>query len=132
MQFGEWILVEAERRGWSLNQLAKKAGTSSGGLSMIVNGLRKPGPDVCLRIARALGVNPVEVFQLAGLLPPEPDVSPVMRQAIYLFTRLSDEMQEAILAQMEGLVEWEARGAPKMADAVRATAPGYIVGRREE
>lgn len=104
MSFQEWLLAELRERGWSLSELARRADVGVSSLSMIVNELRGPGPDVLLGIARALRLPPETVFRRAGLLPDEPDELPMSRQrADYLFSHLTDDEQTAVLALMESL-----------------------------
>lgn len=71
----EWIKKELKARGWSQNELARRAGLSSGAVSNVMTQLRQPGPDFCTGIARAFRLSPEEVFRRAGLLPPKPENS---------------------------------------------------------
>lgn len=133
MQFGDWILGEAGERGWSLNELARRADVSSGGLSMVVNGLRRAGPELCRGIARAFGVSPVGVFQGAGILPPDPDMTPTMREAIHLFAQLPVAVQDIMLTQMRALVQVRGREypVPISGEGWATTTSGVIHDRQE-
>lgn len=122
MQLGEWILIQAEERGWSLNELAAKAGTSSGGLSMIVNGLRNPGPDVCRRLARAFGVDPITVFEIASLLPPKPVETVILREIARLASQLPEALQLAKIIELRALVRMVKLGTFRIADRVTAVS----------
>lgn len=64
-----WIVDETEKRNWSNNELAKRAGLSPSHLSMVMSGQRSVTYDFCAGIARAFGERPEVVFRKAGLLP---------------------------------------------------------------
>lgn len=66
--FSTWVLNEVDQRGWTPAELARRAGLNTGTLSNILNGNRRPGPEVCRAIAKALGEPEEKVFRLAGLL----------------------------------------------------------------
>lgn len=70
-QFTEWLQAELDKRSWLANDLAKRAGLGSGSLSQIMNGYRKPGPDLCRSIAAAMHLPEELVFRQAGLLSPK-------------------------------------------------------------
>lgn len=65
-----WIVDEVERRSWSNNELAKRAGLSPSHLSMVMSGQRSVTFDFCAAIAKAFGERPEVLFRKAGLLPP--------------------------------------------------------------
>lgn len=68
-EFNTWLTNELKRREWKPADLAHRAGLGSGSLSNILSGNRRPGPDICVAIATAMGEDPVNVFRQAGLLP---------------------------------------------------------------
>jgi transcriptional regulator with XRE-family HTH domain len=70
--FVKWLLQELESRGWSREELARRAGVQSSSLTHIVNGDRNVGADVARGIAKGLGVPQVEVFTRAGLIDDVP------------------------------------------------------------
>lgn len=74
-KFAVWVLDQLNERGWRSVDLAQKAGISEGAVSNVLNGYRRPGPDVCRSIAHALRVAEEEVFRRAGLLSPKPELS---------------------------------------------------------
>jgi transcriptional regulator with XRE-family HTH domain len=47
----------------SQRKLAKVSGVSQPMISLIVRGLRKPGPEIRKRLARALRVRPEQLFE---------------------------------------------------------------------
>jgi len=71
-EFVRWLDQELAARSWRPADLARAANISTGALSQVYAGTRKPGPDMANGIARALGIPADLVFRRAGLLPPQP------------------------------------------------------------
>lgn len=67
MDFAQWLESEMKARGWRQADLIKRSGISSGLLSQILSGQRRPGVDTCRAIARAFGLSDMQVLELAGL-----------------------------------------------------------------
>jgi len=63
-----WIKEELDRRGWSQNELARRSGLTSMGVSHVLTMNRNPGLEFCTSIAKALGYSDVEVLRRAGLI----------------------------------------------------------------
>lgn len=98
--FTEWLANELNARGWTQTHLAELAGLSSGAISNVLNGQRKPGADFILAVSRALRVEPEGLYRKAGLLPIKPsatDLSPTLNETMDLLKRLPIEVQEDIL-----------------------------------
>lgn len=94
-----WILGELEQRDWKPADLARRAGMSTGALSNIMSGNRRPGPDACVAIARALSVPPEKVFRIAGLLPllPGPEDDKSIGEIVELIKRLPPSQRKEVL-----------------------------------
>jgi len=102
--FVAWIEGELKERGWSLRELGRRGDLSSTSISNVLSGYRKPGYRLCRGIARALEMNPEDVFRRAGLLPPAPDLDdPQLKAALFLFEKLTVADQERVLAIMKAL-----------------------------
>lgn len=69
-EFADWINAQLLERGWSGNELARRAGVSSAGFHQVMTDTHGPGLNFCLGVAQALGERPERVLRLAGLLPP--------------------------------------------------------------
>lgn len=65
--FGTWLLQELARREMTQAEFSRRAGFSSGVISLWVNGDRAPSPDSCQRIADALYLDIDEVLDAAGI-----------------------------------------------------------------
>ena len=98
--FITWLEAELIKRDWRLADLARKANLDTGSISRILSGIRKPGPEVCVAIARALNYPPEVLFRLAGLLPPDPGVDPEEKEVVHLFRQLGAEQRKLVLEAM--------------------------------
>ena len=84
-----WIEQERKARFWSIRELARQSGLSSGMISDVLNSRVEPKEKACRRIARAFGVAPEFVFRLAGLLD-EVDVDKQQtEELLHYFKQLS-------------------------------------------
>jgi transcriptional regulator with XRE-family HTH domain len=95
--FDQWLEAELKQRGWKPADLTFRANLGAGTLSNILNGLRNPGPEVCVAIAGAFDYPPEKVFRMAGLLPPAPDPAEDEEELVYLFRRLTAERRNLAL-----------------------------------
>lgn len=94
----EWIREELEKRGWSQNELARRAGITSGAMSFVMTGMRNPGPELCQGIARALDIPEIVVFEHAGLIGPARGEELTLRELWEIVSEMSIEEQRATLA----------------------------------
>lgn len=102
-KFLKWLEAELQNRDWSPADLARRASLGQATIHKILNGDRKAGPDVSLAIARAMGEDPVRVFRLAGLLPPQPDPAPGETELLHTFRDLPVSQQVFFLRMVRGL-----------------------------
>ncbi|HFD39667.1 MAG TPA: hypothetical protein ENJ31_07475 [Anaerolineae bacterium] len=72
-KFWEWVRREAYSRGWSVRELERRAEFAYGRINNAANLGRTPTIEVCLGIAKAFGLSPIDVQRKAGLLPPLPE-----------------------------------------------------------
>lgn len=72
-KFNEWLTEEMNRRNWSMEELARQAGEGASRplISLVLAGERSVTWNFCAAIAGAFKYDPVDVFKIAGLLPPE-------------------------------------------------------------
>jgi transcriptional regulator with XRE-family HTH domain len=76
LSFSEWLNTQMKQRGLSQSELARNAGVSRAVIHKTINRLtKKPAPDTCVAIAKALKLSSVTVFRAAKLLPPETEIS---------------------------------------------------------
>lgn len=114
--FTNWLKEEMDKRQWKPSDLAEKSGVTDAALSRILkSGDRRPGPDLCTKIAQALDVPVEKVFRLAGLLPKEKgkvdEVTVWEEDFLGWLRQLPKSRQEAILEIVKGMVISRARQA---------------------
>jgi transcriptional regulator with XRE-family HTH domain len=99
MDFVAWLKNELVAQNWSQADLSRATGLSSGTIANVLNEKRKPGVDFVLAVARALRVEPEDLYRRAGFLPRKPTLNhgPIINEAIDVLQRLSPEEQEEIL-----------------------------------
>jgi transcriptional regulator with XRE-family HTH domain len=97
IDFPEWLQNELDRRSMSQADLARLSGLTTAGISRIMTGQRKAGPEACASIARALDLPPETVFRAAGLLPPKKEEPPTLGEWMFLYLNASEEEQERML-----------------------------------
>lgn len=87
----EWLTKQVEGRGWTYNELGRRADLSSGHISLVVTERQNAGYDFCLKVAGALQEPPEKVLRLAGLLPdlPGPDEDVTFHELVEIMKRLS-------------------------------------------
>lgn len=112
--FSGWIQERLEEKGWSQAELARRSGLTRGGISNLLNNVRKPDAETCKALARAFGRPEEEALIAAGYLSPKPDFDPRAERLNQLFDQLTPEDQEEILSIAEmKLRKKEAREAEK-------------------
>jgi transcriptional regulator with XRE-family HTH domain len=89
----KWLTKQVEERGWTYNELGRRAGLSSGHISLVTTERQKPGYEFCVKIAQALQQPPEKVLRLAGLLPdlPGPEEDITFGELLEIMRRLSPE-----------------------------------------
>ncbi len=110
--FWRWVDSERQRRVVSYRQMEEAAGVRRGTISKQVEKQPVPTVQTCEAVARAFGLSLAEMVNQSGLLLPafasaeetmvvEPDSeAPSLREALGLFSQLSDEKRDEILMKM--------------------------------
>lgn len=102
-EFINWLNRELEEKGWGYNELARRAGLSSGGVSHVMTGRQNPGYEFCIKAARAVGEPPEKILRLAGHLPPRPTQVIEEDEAIDIIRQLPAQARASALAMLRGL-----------------------------
>jgi transcriptional regulator with XRE-family HTH domain len=84
---GRTIEERLENLGWSQNELARRAGIDSGTVSRLIRGVHEPTMGTLESIAKALDLNPVQLFRLAGIPIP---VGQYDDETAYIAQRLAE------------------------------------------
>jgi transcriptional regulator with XRE-family HTH domain len=95
--FRNWLLVAMESKGMRQADLARATGMTSGGISHILNEMRKPSPSTLKKIAKALGMPTETIYRAAGLLP---DLKDPRQEAM---ERLGNKLDGLSTRQMDEL-----------------------------
>ena len=112
----DWLSNQLDARGWSYNELARRAGLSSGTVSNVMAGRSNPGLDFCAGVAEALGESPEVLLRMAGLLPEVGADGDREARVLHVFRRLSPEQQEAAIAMLRGLAAFSRRAGEVQGD----------------
>lgn len=100
MKLGEIIHFERDRRGWSQEELARRAKVSSASVSRIESGNRGGRGDTIMMITAALGINPEHVQKILSGEAIEPasetERTPeeVLQEALTLLRRQRERAEE--------------------------------------
>jgi transcriptional regulator with XRE-family HTH domain len=103
-EFRNWLAEELERRGWSSSELARRAGVVPSTVSQVLSGANRPGFDLCIGVAQALGERPDYMLRRAGLLPPLPSTVEEEEEMLTLFRRLPDGERKTMMVMLRALV----------------------------
>lgn len=101
-----------EGRPWSQNELARRAGVSSGALSMIINGKVQPKAQTLIQIANALNIDSEPLLKMAGLLElagvideSETKIDPILLDSVRVIDGLSLNNRSAAIELVRGIAE---------------------------
>lgn len=103
--FSSWLVSEIEKRSWTQNELARRAGISHGTVSNILNGNKGVGENSLNAIAQALGIPPAVVFRRAGLLPKESPMTEQKERLLFLFDQLPESEQRSFLLMLAAMID---------------------------
>jgi len=105
-QLTDWLNEELEIRGWSYNELARRANLSKGVISAVMTERQGPGTEFCNGIARAFGIPPEEAYRKAGLLQTLPEEDDVIRGiSLRLRSLVSDRRGRSVIPYIAGIVD---------------------------
>lgn len=107
-KLNKWLIEQMNEKGWSQRKLGTEAGFTGAHVSNVLAGHSQPTWDFCAGVARALGVHPVEVFIIAGLMSPpikRGDLEPDEAELIRLYHELDPFLQALMLNHFKQAVE---------------------------
>ena len=117
--FLNWLDQIERKHGWTDYRFAKQAGISSSVLSRARSGI-PPKWDACAALADAAGIARAEVFRAAGLMKPDPKLSPIKE----LLLEWADKLTDDDAAELAALAEMKARRREeKKRNALGTTKP---------
>lgn len=95
---------ELNRRGLSMRALARRAKVSVTTISNIISQQNDASADVCVKLARALDIDPSKFLRLAGHLKPLPPAAEDEAEVLHAYRRLSEQQRQVIRQALTGLV----------------------------
>lgn len=100
--FPGWLQTKMAENDMSQADLAKKAKVSRAAISNVLNGYRRPGPELCRAIAKALDLPAESVFREAGLLDDLPSRRELFDEIVeYRLTLLTDVQIDEVMQFIE-------------------------------
>ncbi len=108
--FAEWLTKQMEREHWTQADLARAAELGPATVYRILTEAnRRPKPESCLGIAKALRMAPETVYRAAGLLPPKPDF-PELEELNMAVAQLPEKQRQVIVATAKVMLEIHNKG----------------------
>ena len=89
-EFIEWLKGEMLSRNWGVRETAQRVGVSHPTISDILSNEKKPSFDTVIALSKTFKKSPVNLLRLAGMLPPEPEVT-IQEEEILNTIRLLDQ-----------------------------------------
>jgi len=99
-----WLSDQIKERGWSMREVARRAGVSHTTIIKVVDGQVVPDVSTARGIARAFGVPAETVLRKAGILTDGSQVSGETELLMY-FRLLDEKDQRRVLSVVRGF--WE-------------------------
>lgn len=112
-----WLNNRLVELGWSQRELSRRADISQTTVSEVIAGKRVPTWDFCAAIARPLGVDPDDLFVLAGLKRPPPAEVAEEREVLGILRRLPAAVRDVVLAMLRGLAR-EGRASARVSEGL--------------
>ena len=100
--FGLWLLEELAKRDMSQSDLARACNITTAQISRIISGERNASTKSLTSIAQALKLPVDLVFEKAGLLPANSELSPLQRKIMDIVKQLPDSGHQALFLFLEG------------------------------
>ncbi len=101
--FSSWLLEELNQRDMSQADLARACNITTAQISRIISEERNAGKKSLTKFAQAFKLPLDYVFEKAGLLPPNSELSPIQRTLINIAKGLPDSDLELAIVLLEKL-----------------------------
>ena len=98
-----YINAKRDELGWSINELGRHCpNLSASQIANVLGGRSAPGLEFFVQVARALNASPVDLLELAGIVPRQkPAGDPLFQRWCALYSRLSPEQRQVLLELLE-------------------------------
>lgn len=97
IDFPKWLQKQMDDRGWGQADLANRAGINRQVIWGWLNRRKKPNEDILKKIAKAFNISIEEIYQAAGMLPPEAEPDLLTKAIMYFVHDLDNEEKNEVL-----------------------------------
>lgn len=104
-----WLQDEMQRENLSQADVARRCGVDRQLVNAILLEKGDPKPDTLRALAFGLKIPPVQVFRIAGLLPPEVDADPWVERNAHRLAEMPEELRPIAESLLEGLLRQQER-----------------------
>ena len=108
-KFADWIVQQINERGWSIRDLARRAGLAASTISDVINGNAKPGTKFYQGLARAFNIPFSIVARQAGEDPSLPEDKEQDEELLSHFHDLDQEYRRIAIGQICSLRETQTK-----------------------
>jgi transcriptional regulator with XRE-family HTH domain len=110
VMFSEWLNEKMRGKKLTQAELARLAGIDPGTVYKLLNAkTRRPTPETCKGLARALEVSPETVYRAAGIQLPETSF-PESEDLNYIVVQLPSVERQKVLAMARVLLDFAQKG----------------------
>ncbi len=100
IRLSNWLKEKMQENNMIQADLSRASNLDTATISNYVNAKTKnPEYEQLIILANVFETDPVALFRLIGILPPENSLSPKQAEMLYLFNQMSEEEQERHIAQ---------------------------------
>jgi lambda repressor-like predicted transcriptional regulator len=135
-EFAGWLKAELAKRGWSMRQLALRAGITPPSVTDIVRTGATPRMETIVKMADALEVDPMVMLRVAGRVPTFVPETTDEDRLLRIFRALPHHLRQAVMWMARGMhIEYQRGIAPRTlseGQRVRVVLEGTVVGEADE
>ena len=92
-----WLARKMKIEGWSIREVARRAGLSHTTVAEVLSGQREPTWEFCAKIASVVREPPERTFRRAGLLSLAPEEEITIQELVDVVRNLPIERQKEML-----------------------------------
>jgi len=96
LSFVEWLKEEADKKGLSQAEIARKGSLSKSQVSRVFSMTIAPSQEFILAISRVFQLSPEVVFIKAGLLPERNERNEKINEVVHILEQLDEENQSDV------------------------------------
>jgi len=135
-KLGEWLQTELAKRGWSMRKLAMRSGLDPRSVSSAVRTGITPEVNSIIRMAEALGEDPVFALRLAGAVPTLLPETTEEEKLLCIFRVLPHHLRQAVMWMVRGMrIDYQRGALPRTlseGQRVRVVLEGTVLREADE